>query len=114
MKELEIEQEIQARVEFKMNEFLTALKNRINFKYRQTFDMTQKSQYAWQSFEEISEMMKKEINLPTPCDEMAKRRKWELKEKAVEKIVKSLDLYGRNYDSKINTIVSAVETAQNW
>lgn len=114
MTEQEIEKEVQARVEFKMNEFLTAVKNRVGFKYQQAFDMTQKSQYEWQAFKELSEMLNKEIRIPTPYDDMAKRKKWEAKEKAVEKIVKTLDLRGRDYDSKIRTIVSAVEIAQDW
>ena len=114
MTEQEIESEVQARVEFKMNEFLTCVKNRVGFKYQQAFDMSQKSQYAWQAFEELSEMLKKEIKMHTPCDEMSKRRKWEAKEKSVDKIVNTLDLRGRDYDGKIRTIVSAVEIAQDW
>ncbi len=43
---LEIEKEVQARVEFKLSELLTAVKNRVGFKYRQAFDMTRESQYA--------------------------------------------------------------------
>lgn len=114
MTELEIQKEIQAQVEFKMNEFLTGLKNRLGFKYQQAFDMTQKSQYIWQAFEEVSGMMKKEISLSTPYDNMSLRRKWEQKEKAVDKIVKKFKLQGRDYDVNIRTIVNAVEIAQDW
>ena len=115
MSEQEIEAEVQARVEFKMNEFLTCVKNKVGFKYKQAFDMSQKSQYAWQAFEELSEMLKKEIRMPTPYDEMSKRRMWEAKNKAVENIMKSLDFRGRHeYDQKVKSIVSEVENAQRW
>ena len=115
MTELEIEKEIQARVEFKMREFLTAVKNRLGYKYNQAFDMTLKSQEAWKAFEEISEMLNKEIFLPTPYDNMANERKRRAKNIAVNKIVERFDLIGMyDYRPKINCIVSAIEEAQDW
>lgn len=111
----EIELEIQARIEFKMNEFLTAVKNRLNFKHRQAFDMSKESQEAWKAFEELSVMLRKEINMPTPSDNMVKERKWKAKEKAVENILKTLDVHGKKeFHYKIQTIVSEIENAQNY
>lgn len=110
----EIEREIQARIEFKMNEFLTAVKNRVALKYNQAFDMTRESECAWKSFKEVSDMLNKEINMPTPVDDMVKKAKWEAKEKAVAKIIKSLRLIGMEYNQKIKSIVSAVELAQEY
>jgi hypothetical protein len=111
----EIEKEIQARVEFKLNELLTGVKNRVGFKYKAAFDMTRESEYAWKAFKELEEMLHKEINMPTPRDNMAIQKKWEAKQFAVEKIEKSLDLRGRrDYDDKIRVIVAAIETAQNY
>lgn len=115
MSEKEIQDEVNARVEFKMNEFLLSLKNRVRHKHLQAFDMTQRSQYIWEAFKELSEMVHKETYMGTPHDEMAKERKWVAKEKAVDKICNSLDLRGdRRYTEKIRIIVSAIETAQNW
>jgi hypothetical protein len=112
---MNVEKEIQARVEFKMNEFLTALKNTLQFKHGQMWDMTHKSQYSHEAFKEVSEIMKKEIYIPTPSNQMDEEKKREAKNKAVDKIVESIDLRGRSeYNAKINTIVSAIEEAQNY
>jgi len=114
MTDIEIEQEIQARIEFKMNEFKTSLKNRLAFKYRQIFDETKESFAVWKAFEEVCEVLQKEVQMPTPHDNMAQERKRKAKDVAVEKIVKTLDLRGRDYHDKIRVIVSAVEVAQEW
>lgn len=115
MSELEIEKEIQARVAFKMNELLTGVKNKVRYKYKQAFDMTQNSQYIWQAWEELEEMVKKEVAMATPYNDMDKRKKWEAKEKAVDNITKSLDLRGRHdYPHKVRVIVSEIEKAQNY
>lgn len=114
MTELEINKEIQAKVEFKMNEFLTGVKNRLAFKHRQAFDMTRESEGVWLAFQEVSDMINKEINMPTPYDNMSEQNKKEAKNKAVDKIMKTLDLRGREYDSKIRTVVAAIEMAQDW
>lgn len=113
--EINVEKEIQARVEFKMNELLTGVKNRVSYKYGQAFDMTQKSQYIWEAWKELAEMVQKEIAMGTPYNDMDKRAKWEAKEKAVKKIETSLDLRGRHdYLPKVRTIVAAIEEAQNY
>ena len=110
-----IEQEIQARIEFKMNEFLTTVKNRVALKYRQAFDMTPKSQHAWEAFKELSGMLKKEITMPTPYDDMAERRKWEAKEKAVENIVRRLKIRGTRDSQEVTSfLVREIENAQNF
>jgi len=111
---LEIEKEVQARVEFKLSELLTAVKNRVGFKYRQAFDMTRESQYAWQAFEELEGMLKKEVMMATPYDEMDKQAKWMAKEKAVANLIKSLKLDGYDKQQKVKFIVSEIENAQNY
>ena len=116
--EEEIELEIKARIEFKYDEFKTALKNRLQFKYGQMWDMTHKSQYIWEAFKEISEMIGKEVSMPTPSNEMVKLRKWKAKEKAVDDIMKLFvrkgDMMPSEYQSKIKQVVSIVETSQNY
>lgn len=116
MTEQDIEREIQARVEFKMNELLTGIKNRVNFKYAQAFDMTQKSQDVWQAFKEVADMVKKEIEMATPSNQMVVQRQWEAKEKAVDSI---LDIFEcnkgtREYYTRINRLVREIEKAQNY
>ena len=120
MSEQEIEKEIQARVEFKMNELLTGVKNRVSFKYKQAFDMTQKSQYIWQAWEELEEMVKKEVAMATPYNDMDKRKKWEAKETAINEIRKELEnkfrgvLRGQEFEMMIRRLVIHVEKAQNY
>lgn len=111
----EIEKEINARVEFKLNELKTGVKNRVAAKYAQAFNMTRESQYAWEAFKEISEMFNKEISMATPSNDMDRERKWKAKEKAVESIMKSLhdrDRHDFNYKARI--VATHVERAQNY
>lgn len=114
----EIELEIQARIEFKFDEFKTSLKNRLQFKHGQAWDMTRESQYVWQAFQEVVGMINKEVTMSTPSNEMVRLRKWKTKEKAIEDITKVFNSRGeyssREFQSKIKQVVSIVETAQNY
>lgn len=118
--EIDIEKEVQARVEFKMNEFKSVLKNTVAAKYHQAWDMTQKSQHKWEAFEEFEELFNKECRMPTPYDEMHIRKKWEAKEASVKNIKQKLDLIlrgtlrGDQFDALIRHIVTQVEKAQNF
>jgi len=116
MSEKDIEREIQARVEFKMNELLTGVKNRVRFLYCQAFDMTKESEYAWDAFAQLEEMFKKELHMGTPSNQMDLERRWKAKEKAVDNIMECLDLRGRDstYDAKVRKVVSEIEKAQNY
>jgi hypothetical protein len=109
--ETDIEKELQARVDFKMNEFLTALKNRVAIKYGQAFDMTQQSQNIWKAFKEVSEMVHKEMRMPTPYDKMVVEAKRKKKNIAVDKIVHGFKLESSH---RIHVIVSAIEEAQDY
>ena len=114
MSEQDIEREIQARVEFKMNELLTGVKNRVRFKYGQAFDLTQESENAWKAFEEVASMVKKEINMGTPSNRMDLERKWKAKEIAVTNMMEYFKCQGRDYHNKIRRVVDIIETAQNY
>ncbi len=117
MSESEIENEINARVEFKMNELLTGIKNRVGFKYGQALnDSNLVNVCMWKAYSEFSEMVRKEIEMGTPHDRMHDEKKRKAKDKSVDKIVEALDLRTINskYYSKISTIVSAIEQAQNF
>jgi hypothetical protein len=115
MSQEEIEKEINARVEFKLQELLTGVKNRVLIKHRQAFDMTRESQHAWKAFEELSLMLKKEIEMATPSNDMDRQRKWKAKEKAVDAIMNSVftrDI--REYHHKARIVAKQVEIAQNY
>lgn len=114
MDEKDIEREIQARVDFKMTELLTGVKNRVLHKYNQAFDMTRESEYTWKAFEELAEMVKKETVMGTPRNDMDMHARWKAKEVAVENIMEIFKCRGRDYDVKIRRLVIEIETAQEY
>jgi hypothetical protein len=115
MDNIQTEKEIQERVEFKINELLTNLRNRLKHKYGQAFDMTRESNEKLKAFQELMEVAEKEIILPCPYDSMTEERKRKAKDKAVEEITKALDMrWQRDYHIKIRRFVSIIEKAQNY
>lgn len=110
----EVENEIQARLEFKMQELLTVVKNRVSLKYAASFDMTRESWYAFEAFKEIAEIVKKETHMSPPRNDMHRHRMWKAKEAAVKNITESLKLKERrDYDSKVKILAREIENAQN-
>ncbi len=117
MTEQEIEKEIQARVEFKMNEFMTGIKNMIKYEEQKYHHSTAHPKYAYraEAMTEVNEMLSKEISMSVPYDDMNERRKRWAKDNAVEAIERLVDLRGRpGRDYKIRMIASAIEKAQNY
>ena len=114
MSENDIEREIQARVDFKMSELLTGVKNRVGHKYSKAFDMTRESEYAWKAFEELAEMVKKETIMGTPRNDMDMHARWKAKETAVENIMELFKCRGRDYHEKVRRLVTEIETAQEY
>jgi len=113
--EIEFEKELEAQLEFKRNELLTGLKNAVNYKYFQAFNMSYESQRIWQIFEEISGMVDKEFKMGSPNLHMARGRKQTAKDKAVENLVNKFKIRGtKNSISDINFIVKEIEKAQEY
>jgi hypothetical protein len=76
--EINIEKEIQARVDFKMNELLKAIENRANANWSIAFKIgSQKHSYYWEAFEQMKSMFQKELEMSYPYDRMSElnRRK---------------------------------------
>ena len=80
MTEEEIENEVNARVDFKMNELLTAFKNIAGTNYGLAWStMNTKYVYYKEAYDQAIEIFKKEISIPTPSnrmysDEMRKKK----------------------------------------
>ncbi len=110
----EIEKEIQSRVDFKMKELLTGIENTAKTNWHIAFHSTSiKHQHYWEAFNQMKDMLIKEMVMGLPYDEMYKRRKWEAKEKAVKTISELLDLRGNSRDQhKLSIIANAIEKAQ--
>lgn len=118
METIDIEKEVQARVDFKLNELLGAMKQAAARNWHIAFQSTSlKHSHYWEAFEEMVKMLDKERRIPTPTDQMYLQRKHDAKNEAVEKI-KELIIprfeHPANERHIIRTIVSAVEKAQNY
>ena len=106
-----IEKEIHSRIEFKMSEFNSVIKNKLAYKHRQAFDMTKRSNDVWEAFQEVSEALQKEIIMPPPYNEMANQRFREKRDRAVNELMNRFHRRGsnQNYQADASFIVSIIE-----
>lgn len=114
--ETDIEKEVQARVDFKINELLTGLRNQATMEWHIAFQTgNPKHSHYWEAFEQMVKMVEKERAMPTPYTHMALEKKREARDKAVEGIIDSLDLRGkREYHHIVRNVVKNIEQAQNF
>ena len=110
------EKEIQARVDFKMNELLTAVENTAKANWNVAFqNNSQKHSHYWEAFGQIKQMFIKEMQMATPINDMAEHKRIEKRDKAIDKIMERFCKRGeRDYHHKERLLVSIVEDAQNW
>lgn len=118
MSQEEIEQEIQARVEFKFKELKDAVKNTAQNNWHAAMGGGHpKYTYYWEAFEQLKSMIDKEVVMATPYNDMAAKRKREAKNKAVDNIMERLEMMmiGRiHYEPILHTVVKEIENAQNF
>jgi hypothetical protein len=108
-----IEKEVQARVEFKMNELLTGLKNRYDINWNIAFNTGNSKYHHYQeAFAEMQSMFKKELEMSTPYDHMAEQKRRIKRDEAIIKIMKRFFIGDRDYHHKEKLIVSIIEDAQ--
>jgi hypothetical protein len=112
----EIELEVQARVDFKMSEFKTALANLVKLKYGIAFcNPNGHNVRMWEAYRDIQTMISKEINMDPPYNEMDKLRQRKARNWAVDEIERSLKIRGqRDGYHKLSIINSIIEKAQNY
>ena len=115
MSQEEIEKEIQARVEFKMNELLTAVQNTAETNWGLAFsEMSAKHTHYWEAFNQLAVMLKKESEMATPCNEMHIANKRLKRDRAIDKIMDRFAQRGtRGYHQKEKFLVSVIEAAQD-
>jgi len=112
---MDIEKEVQARVEFKFNELLEGVKNRIGREFNLTLNTNnQKHLHYWEAFSEFEKMLRKEIMLPTPYDDMAEHNRRKKRDEVVDKLKKRFLKRGREFDHEQRVIVVLVEEAQDY
>lgn len=113
----DIEAEVRARIDFKLNELKEALKQAANRSWRQAFQSgSQKYSHYWEAFEQLERMLEKEKAMAVPYDEMSIRNQLEARNKAVDEIAQSLNLRrgDREFYHKSAIIANAVERAQKY
>lgn len=112
--------EVQARVNFKLDELLTAMRNAAarNWVFAHK-TLSQKYTYYWEAFEQMVQMLDKERYMAAPYDEMAIQNKRFKRDVAVEDIMKIIEplVRGRNdrsSESITRAIVSIIKKAQKY
>lgn len=110
------EKEIQARVDFKMNELLTALENTAKANWNSAFqNNSPKYSHYWEAFEQMKHMLIKEMQMAAPFDDMADQKRRKKRDEAIDKIMERFCKRGeRDYHEKERLLVSFIENAQNW
>ena len=109
------EKEIQVRVDFKMNELLTAVENTAKANWNVAFQSnSQKHSNYWEAFGQMKQMLIKEMQMAIPFDDMAEQKRRGKRDKAIEKIMERFCKRGeRDYHHKEILLVSIIEDAQN-
>jgi hypothetical protein len=113
---MNIEKEIQARVDFKMNELLTAVENTAKANWNVAFQSnSQKHSHYWEAFGQMKQMLIKERQMVTPYDDMSEQKRRKKRDEAIDKIMERFCKRGeRDYHDKERLLVSLIENAQNW
>ena len=110
------EKEIQARVDFKMNELLKAVENTAKANWNVAFQSnSQKHSHYWEAFGQMKQMVIKEMQMATPYDDMAEQKRRKKRDEAIDKIMERFCKRGeRDYHEKERLLVSLIENVQNW
>lgn len=110
------EREIQARVDFKINELLTAVENTAKANWNIAFQgNSQKHSHYWEAFGQMRQMLIKEVQMATPYNDMAEQKRRNKRDEAIDKIMERFCKRGeRDYHEKERLLVSLIENAQNW
>lgn len=112
----DIEKEVQARVNHKLNELITVCTNMANTNYWLAFKSNHpKYVYYMDAFKQFKQMMIKEKNMPLPIDHLVEAKKREQRNKAVDKLSDRLLKRGaKDYYYLQGVINDIIEDAQNY
>jgi hypothetical protein len=110
------EKEIQARVDFKINELLIALENTAKINWSTAFiGNSQKHSHYWEAFNQMKQMLLKEIQMAVPYDDMAEQKRRKKRDEAIDKIMERFCKRGeKDYHQKEKLLVSIIESSQNY
>lgn len=115
MSKEQIEKEVQARVDFKINEILKGVENQANLNWQIAFNNTnQKHTHYWEVFSQLKSMIKNEIDLPVPYDEMYEIKYREIRDNYIDILSEKFLKRGTpNYIPNLRFVVSIVEEILN-
>lgn len=113
---MDIEKEIQDRIEFKMNQLLTAIENTAKINWNIAFqNNSQKHCFYWEAFEQMKQMLIKETQMATPYNNIAEEKRRKKRNEAIDKIMQRFFKRGEHdYNQKQQIIKSIIEDAQEW
>ena len=111
----EIEKEVQARVEFKIRQILTAVENTARAHQATAFlGGHPKYSYYAEALRQAIGIIKKEMKMATPVDQMHLQNMREKREKAIDEIVTLFDIRGKRDMHMIEKrLVDIIKSAQN-
>lgn len=114
MSEQDIENEVNSRVEFKLNEILTSLENHTKLNWSLAFhNNSVKHTHYYEAFNQIKTMITKEITLPVPYDNMYHQEQRTKRDQAIDDIVKRFSMRGeKDYQQKVSFLVGVIERLQ--
>lgn len=109
-----IEEEIQARIDFKMNELLKAVKNTCIREWGLSYiNNSQKHLHYHEAFSMMERILIKERDLVTPSNEMSKEIKRKKRDLAINKIMERFCKRGdRDYHHKEKLLVDIIKEFQ--
>lgn len=107
----DIEKEIQTRIEFKMNEFLTAVQNTAMHNWNVAFqNMDPRAEQKWKTFSELKVLFEKEMKMAPPSDKMWEEKQNKLANKYIDKFIDGLKLRGTpGWHDKERFIVATID-----
>ena len=108
--------EMQERIRFKMEELLTAVRNTSSHLWSHSaYTGNPKYLHKKEAFDHFAKMLRKEMNMQPPHDNMSEVRFIKHRNKAVDDIVERFQILGRR-DSRNKEIflLSVIQKAMNW
>lgn len=116
--EEDIEREVQERVEFKLNDIQSCIKNSLN-RTKYGFYISGNRRITEESWTALKEMFRKETEMPVPYEEMYVERKRKQKNEFVDDVMEEFDritrgmrIHPNQRHSFVKMLVSKIEKVQ--
>lgn len=113
MESNDIKNEIRAQVEFKLNDILSHIKARVSSNWINAANTgSLKHTHYWEAFQELENIFNKEINMPTPYDQMFNDKFRKVRDESIENLTSKLLKRGeRDFFIKEKIITNEIKKA---